>query len=112
RGQALLTVADLDGPWILELRVADDRAGHVLEARSKQDDLEVTFLLASDPQHEYQGRITDVALATELDEAHDSALRVTVEFPKRDVPGLRPGATAIAKIHCGRRSLGYVWLHD
>ncbi len=113
RGQALLTVADLDGPWVLQLHVPDDRAGHVLAVRNElQNDLAVTFKLASDPAHEYQGRITDVALATEMDEAQDATLRVTVDFPQHDVPALRPGATAIAKIHCGRRSLGYVWLHD
>ncbi len=84
-------MADLDGPWVLELHVADDRAGHVLAARADlQDDLGVTFKLASDPEHEYQGRIADVALATELDEAQDATLRVTVDFPRGDVPALRP----------------------
>ena len=29
-----------------------------------------------------------------------------------DLTGLRPGATADAKVHCGRASLGYVWFHD
>ncbi len=29
-----------------------------------------------------------------------------------DLTGLRPGATATAKVHCGRASLGYVWFHD
>jgi hypothetical protein len=24
----------------------------------------------------------------------------------------RPGATVVARIHCGRRALGYVWLHE
>ena len=37
---------------------------------------------------------------------------VTVEFDKQQVPALRPGGTADAKIHCGRRALGYVWLAD
>jgi hypothetical protein len=29
-----------------------------------------------------------------------------------DLTGLRPGATATAKVHCGRASIGYVWFHD
>ena len=29
-----------------------------------------------------------------------------------DLPALVPGATARARIDCGRRALGYVWLHD
>ncbi len=113
RGQALLTVADLDGPWVLELHVADDRAGHVLAARDElEPHLEVAFRLPSDPDREYRGRIAEVALATELDDAQDATVLVTVEFDKQEVPVLRPGATAVAKIHCGRRSVGYVWLHD
>jgi hypothetical protein len=113
RGQALLSVADLSGPWVLELHVADDRAGHLLTACDKlQPELESRFLLASDPGHEYRGRVTSIAPTTELDAEQQPTVRVTVAFDKQDVPALRPGATAVAKIHCGRRSLGYVWLHD
>ncbi len=113
RGQALLSVADLDGPWVLELHVADDRAGHVLAARdSLQPDLDVVFKLASDPRHEYRGRVTDVAPSTEMNAQQEPSVLVMVSFDKKSVPALRPGTTAIAKIHCGRRSLGYVWLHD
>ena len=31
KGQALMQVADLTGPWVLEIEVPDDRIGHVLE---------------------------------------------------------------------------------
>ncbi len=27
-------------------------------------------------------------------------------------PTCRAGATVTGKVHCGRRSLGYVWFHD
>jgi len=113
RGQALLTVADLNGPWQLELHVADDRAGYVLAARDAlEPSLPVTFKLASDPDHEFEGRIAGVALATELDEAQESSLRVNVDFVRDKTLQVRPGATAVAKIYCGRRSLGFVWFHD
>jgi hypothetical protein len=29
-----------------------------------------------------------------------------------ELTGLRPGAGARAKVHCGRASIGYVWFHD
>ena len=113
RGQALLTVADLDGPWELELHVPDHRAGHVLAAREAlRADLDVSFALAAEPGTVYQGHIEDVALSTELDEADGATVLVTVAFDRDEVQGLRPGATVMARIHCGRRSLGYVWLHD
>jgi hypothetical protein len=113
RGQTLLSVADLDGPWELELRLPDYRAGHVLAARAQAgDELGVTFALASEPGTEYRGNITNVGLSTELDDKSVPTVLVTVQFDRDKVAGLRPGATAIAQIHCGRRSIGYVWLHD
>jgi hypothetical protein len=68
--------------------------------------------MASDPGNVHPGRVEQVALASEFDEKGEPALLVTVDFDKRHVAGLRPGATASAKIHCGRRSIGYVWLAD
>lgn len=113
RGQVLLSVGDLAGPWVLELSVPDDRAGAVLRARDASEaELEVSFVLASDPGTVHRGRVSEVALATELDEQDEPMMRATVEFDQDGVSGLRPGATAQAKIHCGRRSLGYVWLAD
>ncbi len=113
RGQALMTVGDLDGPWIVELHVPDDRAGHLLEARDAiSPDLAVKFALASEPGVEYSGHVSDVALASEVDETTSPNVLVTVKFDRANVAGLRPGATVLAKVHCGRRSLGYVWFHE
>ena len=113
RGQALLSVADLEGPWVLELHVADDRAGHVLAARDAiSPELDVDFVLPSDPGRKYRGRVIEIAPSTEVDAKQESSVLVTVAFDKHSVPALRPGATVVARIHCGRRSLGYVWLHD
>jgi multidrug efflux pump subunit AcrA (membrane-fusion protein) len=113
RGQALLTMADLDGPWVAELRLPDHRTGHLLAARDGlKPDLDVSFALASDPGVEYQGRVADVALSTEMDEADNPSVLVTVAFDRENVAGLRPGATVLARIHCGRRAVGYVWLHE
>jgi multidrug efflux pump subunit AcrA (membrane-fusion protein) len=113
RGQTLMTVGDLEGPWVLELHVPDNRAGHVLQARDEiEPGLEVSFALLSDPGTTYRGRIVDVAMSTELDEATSPTVLVTVGFDRNEVTGLRPGATVTAQIHCGRRALGYVWTID
>src|SRR5262249_26010978 len=37
RGQALLTVDDLKGPWVVELQVADNRIGHILNAQEREN---------------------------------------------------------------------------
>ena len=50
RGQILMTVGDLRGPWHLELRIPDRRVAHVLAARRSQGgDSKVSFVVANDP---------------------------------------------------------------
>jgi multidrug efflux pump subunit AcrA (membrane-fusion protein) len=115
RGQALLTVDDLSGEWVAELQVADNRVGHVIaEQERDKSELPVTFILATSPGASYKGTVSRVALATETDKANGSTVQVTVAFNRGEIPPeqLRPGATVTAKIYCGRRSLGYVWLHE
>ncbi|MBS0206527.1 MAG: HlyD family efflux transporter periplasmic adaptor subunit [Planctomycetes bacterium] len=113
RGQSLLTIGETDGSWILEVRVADKDAGHMLRGRKRSSPgLPVDFQLPSEPGRTYRGSIRDVALASESDDRSTGHVRVVVEFDRTQVEQLRPGATAVPRIHCGRQSLGYVWLHD
>jgi multidrug efflux pump subunit AcrA (membrane-fusion protein) len=113
RGQSLLTIGDTNGPWIVEVHIADKDAGHVLRARKSHDsDLNVEFILPSEPGRVYRGRMREIALAAEATDRSSGQVRVVVTFDRNDVPQLRPGATAIPRIHCGRHSIGYVWLHD
>ena len=113
RGEALLAVADLNGPWQLELDVPDYHAGYLLDARRElRPDLDVSFILATDPGVTYEGRVSDVALATAAAENVGPAVLVKALVDRGQISGVRPGATVVARIHCGRRSLGFVWLHD
>lgn len=113
RGQALLAVADATGLWTIELDVPDKRAGHVLQAlRTLGPALPVTYILATDPATTCQGSTGQVALSTEPTESNEPAVRVTVEVGQEKPQQPRPGATVTAKIHCGRRALAYVWLHE
>ncbi len=112
RGQILLTVADLSGPWVVEIRVPDDQIGHVLEARKTQgEDLRVEFLLATDPETTYTGKITEISMHTQPGQDDAAFVLITVSINKEDIPDLRPGATVIPKIFCGEKPVGYVWFH-
>jgi hypothetical protein len=53
-----------------------------------------------------------VHLAAEVlgDEGNTVLVRVAID--KRDLDHPSQGAGATGKVYCGRRSLGYVWLHD
>ena len=114
RGQQLLTVASLDGPWIIEMAIADDHIRHVIEAQQAANGkpLPVTFLVATDPGTTCTGTLERISLTTEADRENRPAVRVTVRIDPETVPGLRPGATVIPQVHCGRRAIGYVWFHD
>lgn len=112
QGQALLAVADPAGPWVLELRVKDAQVGHVLASqRAGSTSLPVTFLLASDPALTHHGQLDSLALATDAAEgesAADAIATLNGQLPA----GVRAGSQVTARIHCGRRSIGYVWFHD
>ena len=113
RGQVLMQVADLHGPWILEIEVADDRIGHVLAARDRlRPDLDVSFMLATEPGVAYRGTIEKVAMSTDVRPPEKANVLVTVCIDHGQIPRLRPGATAVSRIQCGRRSIGFVWFHS
>jgi hypothetical protein len=114
-------VADLSADWQLELDVPDDRIGYVLAARLELlPELAVQFRLSSDDREQHRGHIVEVSRIADV-VSHDTALSPTVlvtvaldELNLSDAARreLRPGVSARAQIHCGRRSIGYVWLHD
>ena len=113
RGQSLLTIGETAGPWIVEVRIADKDAGSLLRARkSLSPDLDVDFLVASEPGRVYRGKIQDVSLSSEADDALHSHVRVVVAIDREQMEQPRAGATAIPRIRCGRKPLGYVWLHE
>jgi multidrug efflux pump subunit AcrA (membrane-fusion protein) len=121
RGEALVAVADLSADWQLELDVADDRIGYVLAAQDQaHGPLPVRFRLRS-ADAPNMGHVETIGLSANVDSKDGAAARPTVEvvvaFDKSELTDaarreLRPGVSARAEIDCGRRSLGYVWLHD
>jgi len=112
QGQLLLTLADPSGPWQIELNVPDASVGHVLAARRQDsDELPVTFLLATNPARTYAGWVERIALDTSATQDQTAAARVIARIDANQMDELRPGAGVVARVHCGRRSLGYVWLH-
>ena len=69
------------------------------------------FVVAAASGSEFTGKIREVWRVAEPSSGGGSVVRVVVDFDRDEVRPLRPGATVIAKIHCGTRSLGYVWFH-
>lgn len=111
RGQILLTVADLDGEWIVEVEIPDDRASDVVDAlRSEERPLAAHFILATAPENRYSGNVEWISPATDV-RAGAMPTVAAVVVPENQVAmrALRPGASVVMKIDCGRRSLLNVW---
>lgn len=114
-GERLMTVVDLQGPWELELYLPERGASHVLQqARDSAESIQVEFQLASHPGETYLGRVTHIDQRAEVHERHGNCLKVLVAFEDQQVPESlrRTGTGVTAKLHCGRRPLGYVWFRE
>lgn len=113
RGELLLTIANLESPWQLELDLPDRRAGHLLRAASEsQTPVEVTFVLGTDVTQVHRAKVQTIATATTRDEHDQSVVKVVAGSIDGQLPALRPGATVRAKFHCGQHPIGYVWMHE
>ncbi len=109
-----MTVADTEDDWIVRLLVPDTDMGHLLAAVAESKEaLQISFVLASDPTTTHLGSIKHLGDVSQVDPLRrTNAVLVEVEFDPKSVPQLRAGASVVSKIHCGTRSLGYVWLRE
>ncbi|MEX0866514.1 MAG: HlyD family efflux transporter periplasmic adaptor subunit [Pirellulales bacterium] len=119
QGQVLLMVADVSGPWEIELYMPESKLGPVTEAlaaaRAEQQPLSVKFILATAPETTYKGTVVEVDAQTEVRGDHGNTVRVLVEIDKDQFAKnteLRPGATVTARVDCGLHPIGYVWFRD
>lgn len=119
RGQALLTIADVASGWELRADVPQRQIGHVIAAMNNDESelpVAADYRLAGDVQESHPAHVVAVSSAAPLDAEglRDDAAPVEVRLAVDGdpPPAARPGMTATVRIHCGRQSLGYVWLHD
>ncbi len=131
-GQELLSVAALDGEWVLEVDVPDDDMAPILAARAKLEGeikskeappdakLPAYFVTMTNPEHRYEGYVRRVASKAETVEGKH-VVKVTVGFnedvkqdylKRNNIKTLRPGAEVRARVKCGEAKLAYVMLRD
>lgn len=76
------------------------------------DRLDVTYILATDPNLELHGKVKEIHLNAEVQGDEGTAVLIKVEIDKQQLPHLHRGVTVTANVYCGRRPIGYVWFHD
>lgn len=113
-GEVLLTVADPSGEWQLELKMAEDRMGHITKAQHEIGaDLAVKYHLATEPAKTYDGKVEKIHEAAEVRGEEGNTVLVKVAIDKRNHEELlRPGANVKARVYCGQARVGYWLFHD
>jgi multidrug efflux pump subunit AcrA (membrane-fusion protein) len=114
-GDNIMTIVDPTGPWELELEFPEKKMGHLLNAQEEfSDALQVTFVVASDPQKKYRGRVTKIDRKADVRGDKGNTVLVRADFNKESFPAdlLRDGTRVTARVHCGKEPIGYVLFHD
>ncbi|HMO15345.1 MAG TPA: HlyD family efflux transporter periplasmic adaptor subunit [Pirellulaceae bacterium] len=112
-GHRLMEIGRLDGDWVVELLVPDKHAGKLVEAKRQASvPLQVSFLIASAPSEMFTGEVSEIAKTTIDDPLLGRVVRVKVKILDPNVNFRQVRTEVKAKIHLGKSSLGYIWLHD
>lgn len=142
KGQILLSIANPEGPWELELYVPERHMGHVAKSAANTslmaaapapstmipadgkrtvrpvrrtypaDAMKVTFLLSSHPDQEFEGRVVEIHRTAEVRGEEGNTVLVRVAIDRSKLPELHSETSVQARIDCGRRSLGFVLFRD
>jgi hypothetical protein len=113
-GQKVMTIANPNQDWELELAMPERRMGHVTRAQSDmKPDLDVSYVLQTDPNTTRKSKVKRVYGITQVQGEEGPTVKILVGPIKKDeLYEPRPGTTLTAKINCGRCSLGYSWFHE
>ncbi|MFZ1934455.1 MAG: HlyD family efflux transporter periplasmic adaptor subunit [Thermoguttaceae bacterium] len=119
-GDQLMQLADPADRWRLEVHMPENRMGHISDAQRtlKNENLDVSYILALQPGTTRHGKIEEVARSAEVRSEEGNTVLIYVELDKTEMEQLRQeqklkqGAEVTAKVYCGSRPLGYVLLHD
>jgi hypothetical protein len=117
-GEQVLEVADPRSKWELEVTMPESRMGHIARAANDApgEKLPVTFFLALNPKEKLQGKVEETHRSAEVRGEEGNTVLIRVSLNQDELRNViaepKIGATATAKIHCGRRAIGYVWFHD
>jgi hypothetical protein len=76
------------------------------------DRLEVSYIVATDPGVKHPGTVVEIHRTADVWGDEGNTVLMKVKIDKSDLAAPNPGTGVTAKVDCGRRSLGYVLLHD
>ena len=110
-GQYLCDVLDVNGDWVVELSISDDAVGYVLQAEAQGPCL-VSYLFRTNPDRKYASHLESISNSVQLAQDGRPVVQARMPATKKGDPQFRVGASVLARIHCGKRSIGFVYLRD
>ena len=119
-GDLVFTIANLQGDWEIDLKMEEDRLGHLIEASTDHSDsdgnMRVQYFLMSDTeQKKLDGRLNplkDISDRAQTDEEYGHSVQMLVEIEEGQLVHPKTGTEVKAKVYCGKRPIGYVWFHE
>ncbi len=121
-GQVLMEVANLSKPLYLELELPEKREGHLDDFIAKNGltgpdaELEVEYILGTNVDHPLNAVLKTASISTRADanEEHGAVIKMRADPDQESLRQLLPlpGAKVVADVKCGRRSSGFVFLHE
>ena len=128
RMQYVMEIADLDGPWQLELLMPEKRMGYIMEHRNRLPEgepLPVDFVFAGRPSERFYGTVSEIHDRAEVRSDSGStpaggagginAVAIKVKLDSQtSLPSdlRRTGSECEARIDCGKKPLGYVIFYE
>ncbi len=119
-GQVVLSVAQPEKNWELELEVPDDRIGFIAEREAElahkdpPETIGVTYILATSPEKKMEGTVKEIQETAEVRDDQSNTFLVLVDINRDSIDPnqLRMGTSVTAKLACGQHSIGFVLFHD
>ena len=110
----VLTVADIDGDWQLEMKVPEGKVGYISRAAVDNDGnpLEATYHIATNPSKVLNGELIQVAERAEVGQSGQKEFRAVITTDPSSREGLKVGVGVTARVNCGKRPIGFVWTYQ
>lgn len=122
-GQVLMSIADENSKWRLELYMPERRAGKLRRADNEMREanakngtnlkVPVSYILMTDPNTKHTGVVSEIEHSTFVHDEEGPCVRVKVDLDD-SVPLVspRPNASLTAMADVGYCSVGYYYLHE
>ena len=109
-GDPLVSIAEIDGDWHAELEINSVDLSYLDQQREAGHS--IRFRSLASIQQEHEGHITEIEGFNSIDEDGNVTVAAFVPIDKKDFEHLRVGTPITGTIHCGRRSIAFVWTRE